>query len=126
MLTSTSLLRLNSVTIDLLQTLKAPSTAPGPCTSEESLILLSQAPHFCARLGVVGQFLEQSTPFSNVFDLGALKSPEEHLSCFSVVPTPFERFDNGALMGDVLLSAFHVGFGFLKPPLQFSAVHSTV
>jgi hypothetical protein len=27
-------------------------------------------------------------------------------------------------MGDVLLSAFYVAFGFLKPPLQFSAVHS--
>jgi len=29
-----------------------------------------------------------------------------------------------SLMGDVLLSAFYVAFGFLKPPLQFSAVHS--
>ena len=85
--------------------------------------MLSQAPHFCARLGVGGQILEQSTPFSNVFGLGALKSPEEHLRCFSVVPTPFERFDDGALMGDALLSAFYVVFGFLKPPLPFSAVH---
>jgi hypothetical protein len=40
------------------------------------------------------------------------------------VPTPFQRFDDGALMGDVLLSAFHAAFGYLKPPLQFSAVHS--
>jgi len=61
-----------------------------------------------------------------VFGLGALKSPEEHLSCFGVVPTSFQRFDDGALMGDVLLSAFYVAFGFLKPPLQFSAVHFSV
>lgn len=75
------------------------------------------------RLGVVGQFLEQSTPFGNVFGLGALKPPEKHLSCFSVVPTPFQRFDDGALMGDVPLPSFHVAFGFLKPPLQFSEIH---
>jgi hypothetical protein len=61
-----------------------------------------------------------------VFALGALKSPEEHLSCFSVVPTSFQRFDDGALMDDVLLSAFYVAFDFLKPPLQFSAVHFSV
>ena len=42
------------------------------------------------------------------------------------MPTPVEGFDDGALMGDVLLSAFHVAFGFLKPPLQFGAVHSAV
>jgi hypothetical protein len=42
------------------------------------------------------------------------------------VPTPFQRSDYGALMGDVLLSAFHMAFGFLQPPLQFSAVHSAV
>jgi hypothetical protein len=78
------------------------------------------------RLGVVGQFLEQSTPFDNVFDLSALKSPEEHLRSSCVVPTPFERLNDGALMGDVLLSAFHVAFGLLKPPLQFGAGHSAV
>jgi hypothetical protein len=61
-----------------------------------------------------------------VFALGALKSPEEHLSCFCVVPTSFQRFDDGALMGDVLPSAFYVAFDFLKPPLQFNAVHSAV
>jgi hypothetical protein len=29
-------------------------------------------------------------------------------------------------MGDVLPSAFYAAFDFLKPPLQFSAVHSAV
>jgi hypothetical protein len=48
------------------------------------------------------------------------------MSCFGVVPTSFQRFDDGALMDDVLLSALHVVFGFLKPPLQFSAVHFSV
>jgi hypothetical protein len=98
-----------------------------PPRTFEELTQVSQ--HFLAvfgRLGAVGQFLKQSTPFGNVFGLGALKSPEEHLRCFGVVPTPFQRFDDGALMGDVLPSAFYVAFDFLKPPLQFSAVHSAV
>jgi hypothetical protein len=42
------------------------------------------------------------------------------------MPTPFQRFDDGALMDDVLLPACRVAFCFLKPPLQFSAVHSAV
>jgi len=29
-----------------------------------------------------------------------------------VAPTPLQRFDEGALMGDVLLSAFRAAFGF--------------
>jgi hypothetical protein len=42
------------------------------------------------------------------------------------VSTPFQRCDDGALMGDVLLSACHVAFGFPKAPLQFNAIHSAV
>jgi len=43
---------------------------------------------------------------------GDLRRPQ------GVVPTPYQPFDDGALMGDVRLSAFHVAFDFLKPPLQ--------
>jgi hypothetical protein len=42
-----------------------------------------------------------------------------------VAPTRFRRFDDGVLMGDVLLSAFHAAFGFLEPPLQVRAVHTS-
>jgi hypothetical protein len=57
------------------------------------------------------------TPFGNVPDPVALKSSEEHMSCSCIVPTPFERLNDGALMGDVLLCAFHLAFGFIKPQL---------
>jgi hypothetical protein len=52
-----------------------------------------------------------------VFGLGALKSPEEHLSCFSVVPTPFQRFDDGALMGDGRLGLAQLAEVHLNPSL---------
>jgi len=42
------------------------------------------------------------------------------------VPTPFQRLNYGALMGDVQLSVCHVAFGFPKAPLQFNAVHFAI
>jgi hypothetical protein len=72
------------------------------------------------------QLSAEPVPFGNVPDLAALKSSEEHLSCSSVVPTPFQRLNDGALMGDVQLSACHVAFGFPKAPLQFNAVHFAI
>jgi hypothetical protein len=37
---------------------------------------------------------------------------------------PLQRQDDGALMDDILLSAFHAAFGFLKTLLQFGSTHS--
>jgi hypothetical protein len=81
-------------------------------------------PTICRAWSTFAQLFEKLVPFFEVPRLDAQEPSQKEIRCLGVVPTPLKRLDHGALMGDVLLSAFHAAFGLVKTPLKFSAVHS--